>query len=135
MPEITSRPTPEYIAGLFQKHEIMPIHYAYLVGRRTGACRGCALGALIVETLGSVDAAFDRIRCGDAPEFLRRLTELPESFLKGLDHGFSYASSSTAGQLLWNQFHKDPLYVEGFETGRTVHNLVLPDPPQESSNG
>jgi hypothetical protein len=74
-----------------------------------------------------------RILRGDEPELLGRLTELPEKFLKGLDHGFSYGLFDR-GQRLWNQYHDDPLYVEGFDIGRTVRALVLPDPPQESSN-
>jgi hypothetical protein len=131
---IANRPTSQHIAELFKKYGITPIPYAYLVGRHHhGSCCGCAIGALLVEALGSVEAAFDQSCGGDEPELLGRLTELPETFLKGLDQGFSYGLS-TDGQRLWNQYHYDPLYVEGFDIGRTVRDLVLPDPPQESTN-
>jgi hypothetical protein len=131
---IANRPTPQHIAELFQKYGITPIPYAYLVGRRYGPCCGCAIGALLVEAIGSVKAALDQTCGRDERQFLGRLTELPETFLAGLDHGFSYALSSTEGQRLWNRFHDDPLYVEGFDMGRAVRKLVLPDPPKESSN-
>jgi hypothetical protein len=131
---IANRPTSQHIAELFKKYGITPIPYAYLLGRRYGPCCGCAIGALIVESLGSVEAALDQTFAGDERWFLGRLTDLPEKYLGGLDHGFSYASSSTEGQRLWNQFHDDPLYIEGFDIGRTVRALVLPDPPQESSD-
>jgi hypothetical protein len=131
---IANRPTPEHIAGLFTQYGITPIPYLYLIGSTSGSCFGCAIGALLVEAIGSVDAAFNQQCDGDALELLGRLTEWPGKFLKGLDHGFSYLSSSNVRQLLWAQYHDDPLYVEGFDIGRTVRALVLPDPPQESSN-
>jgi hypothetical protein len=131
---IANRPTPEHIAGLFTQYGITPIPYLYLNRRISGSCLGCAIGALLVEASGSVDAAFNQQCDGDALELLGRLTEWPEKFLTGLDHGFSYASSLNVGQLLWDQYHDDPLYVEGFDMGRTVRALVLPDPPQESSD-
>jgi hypothetical protein len=131
---IANRPTSQHIAELFKKYGIKPIPYLYLSRPMYGSCLGCAIGALLVEAIGSVDAVFNQRCDGDALEILGRLTEWPEKFLTGLDHGFSYLSSSNVGQLLWAQYHDDPLYVEGFDIGRTVRALVLPDPPQESSD-
>jgi hypothetical protein len=130
---IANQPTPEHIAGLFAQYGITPIPYAYLLRLMSGSCLGCAIGALLVEAIGSVDATFNQGCDGEEPELLGRLTEWPGKFLKGLDQGFSYGLS-TDGLRLWNQFHDDPLYVEGFDVGRAVRQIVLPDPPQESSN-
>jgi hypothetical protein len=131
---IANRPTAQHISGLFTQYGITPTPYLFLFRPMSGSCLGCAIGALLVEAIGSVDAAFNQRFDGDALEILVRLREWPGKFLTGLDHGFSYASSSTEGQRLWNRFHHDPLYVDGIDIGRAVRALVLPDQPRESSN-
>jgi hypothetical protein len=121
MAEITHRPTPEHIAGLFAKYGITPDPEQYLLCKGPGhAACGCVLGVLLIEATGSIDAARPlttlRVRRN-----LARLRRLSLAFVDGLDDGFT--GTVVPG---WED---DPEYSAGFRTGIATRKLVLTESP------
>jgi hypothetical protein len=115
------RPSVEWLAGLFQKHGIEPDpDYYLLVNDRRPPC-GCAVGALLMETLGGADdAEFAEGAIGVSPGTLLLLAAragLPPDYVHGLSGGFS---------MPWHDFPtRSPEFHLGRDDGRAVRRLVL----------
>lgn len=128
-------PTAEEIAGLFLAHDVLPNRGVYLKlpeHSRVGRCEACAVGVLLVASLGDARTVRDRMtNREDAWDMLRRATGWPRDFIRGVDHGFTAQDGAEdhAGFLGLSAGHGtyDGGFAVGWRAAEIVHaSDVLP---------